>query len=248
MPVQTFAGPENPDSPIVTIRWTGAHHEIEILCDGALLTKIPGPEALRTTGLRGPTPAGDEVVVRLVNTGISEEFQVRRNGIPLLGSFVTLTEAGPGATSRPTHNAWATPVDTSWSASKSAQSPLRSDPDQCQKSARTWLQVLGALSILGGTLIFLLPSLSKTSTIDSGQAQLVGGLVFGIGALYVAVAALAHDARAKTMFTVGAVLTGLVVVSNVAMLAKGGGSGGGIISLILPALACRRCINARKVS
>ena len=243
MPSQSFATPDQPTAPAVTITWVGQHENIEVLAEGVLLTRIPNPGALRDTGLRGQTPSGDEIEVRLVDTGISQEFQVRRNGLSLLGSKVDVEHAPHGL---------AGPAPWQAHQTSPATTLETETANRHRKSARVWLYVLGGLSMLVGAVLALVGNSEDVTKeldqqVDTSALQLVGVIAFVIGVVYVLVGVFAKGQRAKLMFTIGAVLTGLSALSSLSVLFRGAG-GQGILGIVLQGVACSRCIRARKVS
>jgi hypothetical protein len=256
MPRQYFAA-DAASAPSAAITWESSFTNVEVAFGQSIVTRIPNADPLRTTGLQGQGPDGSNLTLHLVNGPNGEQFVMTRNGAPMIGGSVAWVASGtpldyPAATS------WA-PAGVMPSGPGGAQGVVAggrasAEDEKIMKTARTWLTVLGVLALLGGLALALLSgSLAEQmatnpqlKNIDPSGLRVVGIVAAILGAVYLALSRLAHGKRAETMFLVGAIMTGLNAVVNVAQLGSAGITG--VIGVAVSGAAAFFCFKAYKVA
>jgi hypothetical protein len=257
MPRQYFAA-DAASAPSAAITWESSFTNVEVALGQSIVTRIPNADPLRTTGLQGQGPDGSNLTLHLVNGPNGEQFVMTRNGAPMIGGSVAWVASGTPL-EYPAANSWAPAgVMPSGSANGGAQGVLAgrasADDEKTMKTARTWLMVLGVLALIGGLAIALLSgsiadqvaSNPQLKNIDASGLRVVGIVAAILGAVYIALSRLAHGKRAKTMFLVGTIITGLNALINVRQVGSAGL--GGVIGLAVSAAAAFFCFKAYKVA
>jgi hypothetical protein len=259
MPRQYFAA-DAASAPSAAITWESSFTNVEVAFGQSIVTRIPNTDPLRTTGLQGQGPDGANLTLHLVNGPNGEQFVMTRNGTPMIGGSIAWVASGtpleyPAATSWAPAAVNPQGVGVGYSGVKGALAGQASAEDEkTMKTARTWLTVLGALGLIFGVLIALFSSAMadqvatnpQLKDIDPSALRLVGIVLAIIGAIYLALSRLAHGSRAKTMFLVGTIITGLNAIANVAQM---GGSGAtGLIGAGISGAAAFFCFKAYKVA
>jgi hypothetical protein len=254
MPRQYFAA-DAASAPSAAITWESSFTNVEVAFGQSIVTRIPNADPLRTTGLQGQGPDGANLTLHLVNGPNGEQFVMTRNGTPMIGGSIAWVASGTPLEY---------PAATSWApAGVMPQGPAgipavlggqSAADEKTMKTARTWLTVLGALGLIFGVLIALFSGAMadqvatnpQLKDIDPSALRLVGIVLAIVGAVYLALSRLAHGKRAKTMFLVGTIITGLNAVANVAQM---GGSGAtGLIGAGISGAAAFFCFKAYKVA
>jgi hypothetical protein len=266
MPRQYFAA-DAASAPSAAITWESSFTNVEVAFGQSIVTRIPNADPLRTTGLQGQGPDGSNLTLHLVNGPNGEQFVMTRNGNPMIGGAVAWVASGtpleyPGATS------WAPAATTTQGSSGTTvmqgmggmqgmgamAGGVSAADEKTMKTARTWLTVLGSLGLIAGLLIALfsgsmadqVATNPQLQNIDVDGLRVVGILVAIIGAICLALGRLAHGKRAKTMFLVGAIITGLNALAN--LLQIGSSGAGGIIGVAISGSAAYFCFKAYKVA
>jgi Na+-driven multidrug efflux pump len=260
MPRQYFAA-DAASAPSAAITWESSFTNVEVAFGQSIVTRIPNADPLRTTGLQGQGPDGSNLTLHLVNGPNGEQFVMTRNGNPMIAGSVAWVAAGtpleyPAATS------WA-PAGSMAQGAASVQG-MQVGPggfgghsaadEKVMKTARTWLTVLGSLALVFGILIALFSgSLADQATtnpqlknIDPDGLRIVGIVLAVLGAVYLGLARLSRGKRAKTMFLIGAIITGLNALANVAQMGSSGATG--IIGALISGAAAFFCFKAYKVA
>jgi hypothetical protein len=262
MPRQYFAA-DAASAPSAAITWESSFTNVEVAFGQSIVTRIPNADPLRTTGLQGQGPDGSNLTLHLVNGPNGEQFVMTRNGNPMIGGSVAWVAAGtpldyPAATS------WApagmTPQGTGMQGVPGVPGvpgmlggPSAAD-EKVMKTARTWLTVLGSLALVFGLLIALFSgSLADQATtnpqlknIDPDGLRIVGIVLAVLGAVYLGLSRLARGKRAKTMFLIGAIITGLNALANVVQIGSSGITG--VIGALISGAAAFFCFKAYKVA
>ena len=258
MPRQYFAA-DAASAPSAAITWESSFTNVEVAFGHTIVTRIPNADPLRTTGLQGQSPDGSNLTLHLVNGPNGEQFVMTRNGASMTGGAISWTAAGTPL-EYPAANSWSPAGFSPQSGSSGGQAMIpgvsyaSSADEKTMKTARTWLGVLGGLALVGGVIIALLAKTladgaetnAQLQNIDPSGLRVVGAIVALVGILYIALSRMAHGKRAKTMFLVGAIITGLNTAANVFQLASG--SGAGIIGGVISGLAAFACFKAYKVA
>ena len=262
MPRQYFAA-DAASAPSAAITWESSFTNVEVAFGQSIVTRIPNADPLRTTGLQGQGPDGSSLTLHLVNGANGEQFVMTRNGAPMIGGSVAWTAAGTPL-EYPAANSWAPanampqggPAIASYPEAPNGAMAGRAsaEDEKVMKTARTWLKALGILGLVFGALIALFSGAMadevaknpQLNGIDPAGLRLVGIVLAVIGAVYFSLSRLAHGARAKTMFLVGAVIAGLNTLANVAQMGSSGGSG--IIGAAISGAAAYFCFKAYKVA
>ncbi len=264
MPRQYFAT-DAASAPSAAITWESSFTNVEVAFGQSIVTRIPNADPLRTTGLQGQGPDGSQLTLHLVNGPNGEQFVMTCNANPMIGGSVAWTAAGTPL-EYPAANSWAPATATPQGGPGLATYPAApnggvmggraasAEDEKAMKTARNWLKVLGILGLVFGVLIALFSGAMadqvatnpQLKNIDPSGLRLVGILLAVIGAVYFALSRLAHGARAKTMFLVGAIISGLNALANVAQMGSTGGSG--IIGTLISCAASFFCFKAYKVA
>jgi hypothetical protein len=257
MPRQYFAA-DAASAPSAAITWESSFTNVEVAFGQSIVTRIPNADPLRTTGLQGQGPDGSNLTLHLVNGPNGEQFVMTRNGTPMIGGSVAWVASGT-ALDYPTATSWA-PAGSMPLSSAGGGAPgvlagrASAEDEKTMKTARTWLTVLGVLALIGGLGIALLSgsiadqlaSNPQLKNIDPSGLRVVGIVAAILGAVYIALSRLARGKRAKTMFLVGTIITGLNAAVNVVQM---GSSGiGGLIGVAVSAAAAYCCFKAYKVA
>ncbi len=262
MPRQYFAA-DAASAPSAAITWESSFTNVEVAFGQSIVTRIPNADPLRTTGLQGQGPDGSSLTLHLVNGPNGEQFVMTRNGNPMIGGSIAWTAAGTPL-EYPAGNSWApagampqvaAPIGGGYSNAQGVVAGRASAEDEkTMKTARTWLTILGALGLIFGVLIALFSGAMADQVatnpqlegIDPSALRLVGIVLAIIGAVYLALSRLAHGKRAKTMFLVGAIITGLNALANVAQMGSAGATG--LIGAVISGAAAFFCFKAYKVA
>ena len=257
MPRQYFTT-DVASAPSAAITWESSFTNVEVAFGNTIVTRIPNADPLRTTGLQGQGPDGANLTLHLVNGPNGEQFVMTRNGNPMIGGSIAWVASGTPL-EYPAAGSWAPagaiPQGASVSGALGVLGGHSAADEKTMNTARTWLRVLGIIGLVFGLLIALFASAMADQTatnpqlkgIDSSGLRIVGILLAVIGAVYVALGQLAKGKRAKTMFLIGAILTGLNAIANIAQMANGAGVTG-VIGAAISGAAAFYCIKAYKVA
>ncbi len=255
MPRQYFAA-DAASAPSAAITWESSFTNVEVAFGQSIVTRIPNADPLRTTGLQGQGPDGSNLTLHLVNGPNGEQFVMTRNGNPMIGGSVAWVASGTPL-DYPATTSWAPagvmPIGTSGAPGVVA-GRASADDEKTMKTARTWLTVLGSLGLGVGLLIAVFSNAMADQVatnpqlkgIDPSGLRVVGILVAVVGAICLALGRLAHGKRAKTMFLVGAIITGLNALTNLAQIGSGGAAG--LIGAGISGAAAFACFKAYKVA
>lgn len=257
MPRQYFAA-DAASAPSAAITWESSFTNVEVAFGQNIVTRVPNADPLRTTGLQGQGPDGSNLTLHLVNGPNGEQFVMTRNGNPMLGGSVAWVASGTPL-AYPASTTWAPAggmpqASTGAAGMQSALAGQSAADEKAMKTARTWLTVLGSLGLVVGILIALFSSAMadqvaknpQLKNIDTSGLRVVGIVLAILGGVYVALARLAHGKRAKTMFLIGAIITGLNALANVAQMASAGATG--LLGAGISGAAAYFCFKAYKVA
>ena len=260
MPRQYFAA-DAASAPSAAITWESSFTNVEVAFGQSIVTRIPNADPLRTTGLQGQGPDGSNLTLHLVNGPNGEQFVMTRNGNPMIGGSVAWVASGtpleyPAATSWAPAGAIPQGVANMQGAAGvpgMLGGPSAAD-EKVMKTARTWLTVLGSLAFVFGLLIAVFSgSVADQATtnpqlknIDPDGLRIVGIVLAVLGAVYLGLSRLSRGKRAKTMFLIGAIITGLNAIANVVQIGSSGATG--VIGALISGAAAYFCFKAYKVA
>jgi hypothetical protein len=119
--------------------------------------------------------------------------------------------------------------------------------EKIMKTARIFLTVVSVLAVIVG--LYVLSLVDEVEAESQGAIRAVAIIVLVIGVLYFVIGRMAKGPRAKSLFLVASIVTGINALLNVINIAQNAGSGlvGTIIAVAL-AFSCMRAYKAARES